>query len=503
MGDHGAARFASDAVGDRLEALLPPGVTMGVVLGLVEGTLDPEEAARVAEAVEGVPELAAWIADARLDRVELTAFASDRQDAAGLGAVLAMGEGPELLENAFRAAGFKREPAKSSVSEGTVAAGVGGAARGGDELFEDAPARSVRGRGGPEQVVEVRGESRSLSVLATIGAVSGVLGGMAAVVTLVVVLSRDGGGVSGGPGGVLSGGVAMSEGSGGVSGGGSTPPEALETLAARRPEVSPGPGGGEGGFGRSASGRGGGFGEAGVDGIGGGDLGLADAEVSEAGADAVGEGIARAAGLASGGVLTEDGTALARESAARRGGAGDPGVTSADDGVVAGGAKAGARDEAGDPVTGRRLLPEEAAKLAREGRLEIHIVRDGRRRARFDLERSGVIDANGVTILALRETSDPQEEMRRSVLERLEKEGRSLTEEPFIYMCDLIPSPRRLERLVRSLRDETRSEVEFVEAAGVMEEPFGSETWLWTQEVRGGGVFGGRVRFPLILSIER
>lgn len=157
-------------------------------------------------------------------------------------------------------------------------------------------------------------------------------------------------------------------------------------------------------------------------------------------------------------------------------------------------------DSGGEPRERRRaLLASEAKDLAREGRLEIEIVRSRFDRRSFGIERHAALTAGGVTIASLRGEDPDQAVARDAALARLGNEGRMPRSEPFVFLVELEPTTRRLDRLKVQLEEQTGGEVRFVEAERVLEPSIEARLWLWT----GGRVdLRGMARFPLFVVIE-
>lgn len=146
------------------------------------------------------------------------------------------------------------------------------------------------------------------------------------------------------------------------------------------------------------------------------------------------------------------------------------------------------------------ILPAEAARLAEQGLLEIVIERDASQRRMPRIERHRAMTADGVTIASLNSSDATLAEARRSALERLEDEQREFRNEPFVYLVDLEPTSRRLERLRDQLAEQTRGRVRFRQADRPIVPSIRAETWLWTGERVD---ILGRARFPLFIVIDR
>lgn len=449
-----------ERVGERLEAMLPAGVSVEEVLGLIEDRLSAQVSERVSSAIAGHAALEGFVAGARADRVE----------AAALGARDAAMSGPDVLEAAFDDAGFggvlaSRKPAV--LESHRLASGA-----------SSAPEVGALGRLGEEPGLGVVESKPGRAGLVRIGVPVGIVGSLAALVALGIVLAPYVPGLSG---------SALS-GSGGSGGG-----VADRSLALQMTEAGVDRSSEEGGEESSAAysrldsppeqrerARGRALADTATDA-----LAPADEEFLDAG-DVVRSGIpAEAMGLASSGSVSGRGEGRG----AGRGG-GSSIEREPEDGASV------LRDER-ISIPGARLLGEDAASIARRGRLELHLsVLPTTPRG---LESIGIGSGGGlprgVQTVLLDRNNETYESMISSVIVRMEREGRRPAEDPFLAMARLRPSAVLFDRLRRYF-ERRGLRVRFFETDGpLMGGAPGEDGWLWTREgVRATEI----VSFPVV-----
>jgi hypothetical protein len=124
------------------------------------------------------------------------------------------------------------------------------------------------------------------------------------------------------------------------------------------------------------------------------------------------------------------------------------------------------------------------------------VERDVNDRRPLRIERHEALSADGVTIVSLNGSDPTLVDAREAAVGRLETEKRSPSSEPFVYLVDLEPTVRRLDRLKTQLEQQTRGKVRFVEADRAILPSVRAQIWLWTGERPD---IRDRARFPLFV----